>query len=359
MAVQYFENNVFDGATWQSSVIQTPDGLEKKFDELHLVGRTIVDAQFVGIDFEWTVLYKRYRNRILGKTHPAIPVARQSAEIDEPIIFTLDDGRQIDVDYTDGSTFCIAENTIPLDIKSYQREDAINGRQFFRNILNAQITRIIVNRTDIEPDFTGAFGRELNEDGTQDEFIDSVIFEMSNGFQIYLTSYLDYGHVHVLKNGQETHFKELWKNCWYVGHLKHRKMFDTPIVAMDTCKVLYANWEMQCCGDSFHVGSHVTWLGSKCVEDYFSEYGGMVDFQYRAHYSYEELTRIRGVVKSITALYRIANFATQEQNAEKSKMLVIKSIEEIPECEDNKWQLDGFIVELKKVTVQETGMRLH
>lgn len=359
MAEQRFNGNEFDGHKWKAKLFQKPNELEAYFNELQLVGKTIVDAQFVGIDFDWSVSYKRYRNYILGMVHPAIPVARQSAEIDEPIIFSLDDGRRIDVCYSEGSTVRLSENTIPLNIKSYQQHDAINGRRFFRNILGAKIARIIVNLTDEEPVFTGSYGLELNEDETQKEFIDSVIFEMSNGFQIYLTSYLDYGHVHVLKDGQETHFKELWKNCWYVGHLKHRKMFDTPIVAMDTCKVLYANWEMQCCGDSFHVGSHVTWLGSKCVEDYFSEYGGMVDFQYRAHYSYEELTRIRGVVKSITALYRIANFATQEQNAEKSKMLVVKSIEEIPECEDNKRQLDGFIVELKKVTVQETGMRLH
>lgn len=329
MAVQYFENNVFSGKDWKSTIIQHPDELEKKFHALQLVGKTIVDAHFIGMDFDGTHM----------EEHPAIAIARQVAEIDEPIIFKLDDGRQIDIDYSEGSTFCIAENSIPLDVKSYQQRDAINGRLFFRNILGEKITKIVVNRTNEEPLFTGSYGWTLNEDETQEEFIDSVIFEMSNGFQIYMTSYIDFGHVIVGKFGQNRDFPKYRPDCWYVGDLKRRVTLSTPIIPMKSCKVLYADWEYQCCGKQVGIGSRVTWYGSKNIEDYFSEFSEQVDFQFRGHFCEDTLTQIKGVVKSITVIYRISDFVGQE-NTEKEG-------------------IDCYIIELKNVTVQDTGYRLY
>lgn len=79
---------------------------------------------------------------------------------------------------------------------------------------------------------------------------------------------------------------------------------------MDTCKVIYEEWQLTCCGTPFAIGDKVEWL----VLDYGKVSGvtppdvasriGKVDYFYEAHSSdWESLCVLTGVVRSIRGIY--------------------------------------------------------
>lgn len=348
MAEQIFKNKVFNHYEWPAKLIQEPNELDAYFDELQLVGRTIVSARFVGFDFRTSSPYG---------DHPAKTYSSESAEIDEPFILILDDGRRIEIDYSDGSTSHISQNTIPFDIKSHYGSEPINGKLFFRKILGASINRIVVGRTNMEPDFTGAFGLSLNEDGTQKEFIDGVSIEMSNGYRIFFENFIDYGKIRIEKIG-ETKMPIKWEDSVRSLKPKEKKKLPFPIVKMETCKVLYDVWEMQCCGEPFKVGSRIEWLGAKITDKYLPDYKDMVDYHHQRHYCYELMSAIKGVVKSITVHYYTFKEEGQMLVQDKEKCVAMESVDGRTEYEDGEWRAEDYIVELENVTVQETGKRL-
>ena len=349
MAEQRFDGNEFDGRKWKAKLFQKPNELEAYFNELQLVGRCIVAAKFIGFDFE-------SRMDSDDDIHPAKTYSSNFAEIDDPFILTLDDGRRLDIAYEDGSTFRISINTLPLNLNSYNGFEPINGTIFFRNILGAKISKIIVNKSKEMPDFTWAYGIDI--DLNQKEFIESVIFEMSNGYQIYLTSYIDYGHIYIEKIGQK---RMEWKQneSWYWLDSKAKKNLQTPIVNMETCKVKYDNWEMQCCGKPFHTGSRVTWFGAKVTDSYLPDCEGLIDYHYQGHYSNEYVSIIKGVVKSITVRYCSYKENGSYRTRDKEKSVLVKSVDGWQEYKDGEWEAYEYIVELKNVTVQDTGYRLQ
>lgn len=346
MAEQRFKGNEFDGRKWKAKIFQKPDELEVYFNELQLVGRCIVAAKFMGFDFE------SYRH---SDIHPAKTYSSNFAEVGDPFILTLDDGRRLDIAYEDGSTFRISVNTLPLNLKSYIGHEPINGTIFFRNILGAKITKIIVNKSKEIPEFTGAYG--ISIDLNQKEFIESVIFEMSNGYQIYLTSCYDYGHIYIEKISQK---RMEWKRneSWYCLDSKAKKNLQRPIVNVETCKVKYDIWEMQCCGKPFHTSSRVTWFGAKVTDSYLPDCKGLIDYHYQGHYSDEYVSIIKGVVKSITVRYYSYKDNGGYKTRDKEKSVSVKSVDGWQEYKDGEWEAYEYIVELKKVTVQDTGYRL-
>lgn len=348
MAEHIFKNNVFDHYKWPAKLIQEPNELEAYFNELQLVGRTIVSARFVGFDFRSSSPYG---------DHPAKTYSSESAEIDESFILILDDGRRIEINYSDGSTFHISQNSIPLDIKSYQGEEPIDGDLFFRKILGASIDRIVVGRTNIEPDFTGAFGLCLNEDGKQKEFINGVSIEMSNGYRIFFENFIDYGEIWIEKIG-ETKMPIKWEDSVRSLKPKEKKKLSFPIVKMETCKVLYDVWEMQCCGEPFKVGSRIEWLGAKITDKYLPDYKDMVDYHHQRHYCYELMSEIKGVVKSITVHYCTFKEVNKMMIQDEEKFVKLDSVDGHTEVTDGEWEAVDYIVELENVTAQETGKRL-
>ena len=348
MVERVFKDNVFNHHEWQAKIIQEPNELEAYFDELQLVGKTIVSARFVGFDFRTSSPYG---------DHPAESYSSESAEIDEPFILILDDGRHIEINYSDGSTFHISQNSIPLDIKSYQGREPIDGKLFFRKIIGASIDRIVVGRTNEEPEFTGAFGLSLNEDGTQKEFIDGVSIEMSNGYRILFENWYDYGEIWIEKIG-ETRMALKWKDSVLSLKPKEKKKLPFPIVKMETCKVLYDVWEMQCCGEPFKVGSHIEWFGAKITDKYLPDYKEMADYHHQRHYCYELMSEIKGVVKSIIVHYCTFKEVNKMMIQDEEKFVKLDSVDGHTEVTDGEWEAVDYIVELENVTAQETGKRL-
>lgn len=68
-------------------------------------------------------------------------------------------------------------------------------------------------------------------------------------------------------------------------------------------RVLYDDWQMQCCGKPFTIGDRVEWLVRLPAEPKTSVDVGKIDYCYEAHDSKAELFRLNGYVVKITGLY--------------------------------------------------------
>lgn len=69
------------------------------------------------------------------------------------------------------------------------------------------------------------------------------------------------------------------------------------------CRVLYDDWQMQCCGDPFSVGDCVEWLVCPPNVLKTSVDVGNIDYWYEAHDSSATLFRLKGRVVKILGLY--------------------------------------------------------
>ena len=122
-----FEDNVFDWYSWASEIIQTPAQLREAFDNLNLVGKRIIDIFSVGGahnlagDYVDELLYReakksgepeRYGADINFYYNPDFTIPRW-VQIDDPFIVLFEDGDQLEVDFSEGSSVVLNINSIP------------------------------------------------------------------------------------------------------------------------------------------------------------------------------------------------------------------------------------------------------
>lgn len=74
-------------------------------------------------------------------------------------------------------------------------------------------------------------------------------------------------------------------------------------MAVNNCRVLYDDWQLQCCGDPFAIGDCVEWLVCLPTNPKTSVDIGRIDYCYEAHDSAATLFRLKGRVVKIQGLY--------------------------------------------------------
>ncbi len=139
----------------------------------------------------------------------------------------------------------------------------------------------------------------------------------------------------------------------YCLECKSKKSQHFPIVKMETCKVLYDVWEMQCCGEPFKIGSRIKWSGAKITDECLPDYKGQVDYYYQAHECEELLSKMEGIVKSITVHYYTFKKKGQLLIQDKEKFVKLDSVDGWTENKDGEWEAVDYIVDLENVTVRE------
>jgi hypothetical protein len=74
---------------------------------------------------------------------------------------------------------------------------------------------------------------------------------------------------------------------------------------VDKCTVLIEDWQMQCCGEPFSIGSYVNWLVLKYYKPFiYHKDVDAVNYCYEHHSSdWKKLFKINGSVITITACY--------------------------------------------------------
>lgn len=331
--------NIFDYERFNHQAYSDPDELEKALLSMDLIGKSIVETRFIGIDFHNTDDW-------------GMAVASSFVEIDEPVVFTLNDNRKLEFNFCEEGFVTLGFDSIPLNtIESYQGNHFLHGDLLFRNVLATPIKNISVTKSCEEP-------LACHYIPKMDNYIDKVCFEFENGYQILFMGWFDFGCVYVEKIGVKKNENKR-KESWFLLTSKEKKNLQMPIVSLETCKVMYDNWEMQCCGKPFHTGSRVTWMCSKIADGCIPNYQGKVDYHYQGHYCDEFVTIVKGVVKSITVRYHTYTKKDNCRIPDKEKSVLVKSVDGWKEYEDGEWEAYDYIVELKNVTIQDAGYRLN
>ncbi len=82
---------------------------------------------------------------------------------------------------------------------------------------------------------------------------------------------------------------------------------------MNNCIVLYDDWQFECCGEDFEVGSNIKWLVLNAESIDLPIKTDKIDYFYEAHSSdYEKLFVLEGKIKQIKALYE--KYRTADDN---------------------------------------------
>ena len=74
-------------------------------------------------------------------------------------------------------------------------------------------------------------------------------------------------------------------------------------MVVNNCRVLFDDWQLQCCGDPFAIGDCVEWLVCLPTNPKTSVDIGRIDYYYEAHDSAATLFRLKGRVVKIQGLY--------------------------------------------------------
>lgn len=168
--------NKFEFSKWQATLVTTVEKLSKELKCKNLIGKSIKEIWNIGIIF----------NEDCNDNNLYV-------ELDEPIIFILDD-IQLEILAVDGSTFCISHDTLMLDEVSFQGVNCNkNAEKYLSRILNKSIIEVNVIPTN-ECDFTGSYGLELPK---QEEYIDEIVIKFNSGDTLHITAWFDYMHIYI------------------------------------------------------------------------------------------------------------------------------------------------------------------
>ena len=195
---------------WEVPIIQEPNQLMKKLKEFNLIGRKITNIKYVGLCYNLKEddivgeVYSYYKNKNIENlkeisTYENIPLDTlicRSAQIDEPIIFYLDNGDRLEVDYSEASSLKIGKNSLPKDIQYGINMSNVNMNVLFSNCINKKIMGFEVCMSDeLSDDFTGSYG--IPEPVNQISYISSFEIKLDDWIGIRLSNFFDYGRVYV------------------------------------------------------------------------------------------------------------------------------------------------------------------
>jgi hypothetical protein len=204
-----FENNTYSWQSWSADVLQIPSEVFTAFNNMELVGKKIANIRAVGRAYNLntdSILSTLYNNLInkdnfifdeenwqnIPATYPC------TAQLDEPIIFFLDNSDRLEIDFSEGSSVRMSKNCLPSDIIAGTCDNNFDASKLFANCIGEQIIGLDVESTDEFPDFTGSYGIDLSEE--YDEYIAAICIHLSNFKMIRFSPFFDYGDVCLCDN---------------------------------------------------------------------------------------------------------------------------------------------------------------
>ncbi len=200
----------FEFNEWNVPLIQEPNILMNKLKNLDVRGRKIVNIKCVGICYNLDeddiedYVYNYYNKQGAKNLHELseyenidgkVPFSR-FVEIDEPIIFYLDDGNRLEIEFSEASSIKLGKNSLPEDITFGINKPNANVNVVFSNCLNSEIIGFkVIMEDELSADYTGSFG--IPEPINQNSYISSFKICLNDGKSIEFNSFYDYGHVYV------------------------------------------------------------------------------------------------------------------------------------------------------------------
>ena len=192
-----FEDNTYSWHAWSAEILQAPAEVYDRFAQMNLFNKKIAKIRAIG--FGYNLRYDYFEDDFENDPDPtdinSSPSERtlpRVVEIDEPLIIVFEDGERLEIDFSEGSSIRISQNSIPVDIKPDTNDNNFDATQFFSCCIGQSIVRIEVKSTTITPTFTGSLGIPLAE---LDEYIDSVWLVLSNATRLKFNAWIDYGVV--------------------------------------------------------------------------------------------------------------------------------------------------------------------
>lgn len=217
-----FPDNEFSFWEWSAPILQTPEEVRQKLNELQLEGRVIKDIVAVGMGYGWTEdNICSVANHAREQLPPIIRMFFSRAEallssdcrfecsttIDEPMLIVFEDGDVLGISFDEGSSVRMELNTIPVTIDPGTNYKSVHMNKLFQAMIGKTIEEASVIATSIEPYFTWSHGLELEE---QPFYIDSIVLKCSDNsvpwcfFNLKLQAWMDYGTVELLDHDGET-----------------------------------------------------------------------------------------------------------------------------------------------------------
>ena len=213
-----YENNEFSFWEWSAPILQTPEEVMQKVNELKLIGRKIRNIYAVGMGYNWcdyeiesliceTVKEKEPKVNLQSFLPEGIYVPRW-AEIDEPLLIEFYDGDILGVDFSEGSCVRLELNTIPKHIEPGVNRKTFHANKLFEKVINKTIKAVEVVSTTEMPDFTGSHGLELKK---QISYISKIYFWVDDKnyysyerIALEFFPFVDYGHIYLCDNYMNT-----------------------------------------------------------------------------------------------------------------------------------------------------------
>lgn len=218
----------FDFNKWNVPLIQEPNELMQKLRELNIIGRKIVKIKCVGLCYNFTEdsiedsAYSYYEERNAKNLQeisdydniPNETVFHRYVEIDEPIIFYLDNGDRLEIDYSFGSTIKIGKNSLPENIECGINLPNADMNVVFSNCLGKEIKgfEVCMSNTLIN-DFTSTWEEPEMEDiesKEQNSYISSFKIHLNDYIYLEFYSFYDYGEV-VVKERRDEDTRISWE----------------------------------------------------------------------------------------------------------------------------------------------------
>ncbi len=212
----------FDFNKWSVPLIQEPNDLMQKLKELNIIGRKIVKIRCVGLcynlreDHIEDSAYSYYEEKNVENLQeisdydkiPNTTMFSRHVEIDEPIIFYLDNGDRLEIDYSDGSSLKIGKNSLPENIECGLNLPNADINVVFSNCLGEEIKAFEVCMTNhLIDEFTSSWG--IPYPAEQNSYISGFKIHLSDYIYLEFHSFYDYGEV-VVKEGRDKDTTITW-----------------------------------------------------------------------------------------------------------------------------------------------------
>lgn len=201
-----FEDNTYSWHTWSAEILQAPEEVYARFEQLNLLNKRISKIRAVGLGYNLRDNYLEDDSEedygiddtdcsapgMEGLPHSCERTIPCTVEIDEPIILIFEDGDRLEIDFSEGSSIRIGTNSIPIDIKPGVNQNNFDATQFFSCCVGQPIVGFEVKNTAKLPIFTGSYGMRL---AALPEYIDSVWLVLENSTKLKFEAWIDYGAV--------------------------------------------------------------------------------------------------------------------------------------------------------------------
>lgn len=210
-----YPNNEFSFWEWSAPILQKPEEVLQKLQELRLEGRVVKDMIAIGMGYGWTtdnILEMTYSpdqesflmENLFSDAERLLSSDFQfqcTASTDQPLLLVFEDGDVLGISFDEGSSVRMELNTIPIDIQPGINYKNFHANRLFRDLIGKTISEAWATATSKEPEFTWSHGLDLEE---QSFYIDSVVLKFQDQEKVWkhpslrFRAWFDYGEIELL-----------------------------------------------------------------------------------------------------------------------------------------------------------------